>query len=193
MDRTGGDMPGRAPDPPWAPMRPIVMVGMMGSGKTAVGQALAARLGVPFRDSDDAIEEAARMSVPEIFARDGEPFFRAREAEVVARLLEDGPGVVSTGGGAFLSVETRAAVRRHGISVWLRAEADLLWSRVKGRPGRPLLDRPDARAALAALVEARASAYAKADVVVDCAPHLSIDATAGRVLDALRAAGRAPA
>lgn len=169
---------------------PIVLVGMMGSGKTAVGGALAGLLGLPFHDTDDAIVEASRMTIPEIFARDGEPFFREREAEVLHRLLAQGPGVVSTGGGVFMRDANRDAIRAAGVSVWLRADPDLLWSRVRGRGGRPLLAGPDPKDALARLARERAPHYGRAEIVVDCEPDLSIDATALRVAGALRRAGR---
>ena len=154
--------------------RPVVLVGMMGSGKTAIGTALAERLGVPFRDSDEAIEAAARMTIPEIFARDGEAFFRAREAEVLRRLLGEGPGILSTGGGAFLNPGNRAAIAAAGVAVWLRASADILWSRVKGRSGRPLLATANPRATLETLLAEREPAYAEADLVVEAGPDTSI-------------------
>ena len=168
---------------------PVVLVGMMGSGKTAVGTALAAMLGVPFVDTDDAIVAASRMSIAEIFARDGEAFFRARESEVLARLLAQGPGVVSTGGGVFLDAANRAAIDAAGLSVWLRAAPDLLWSRVKGRTTRPLLMTDDPRATLGRLAEARQPSYAQAQLVVDAAPGVSIAQMAARVAERLRAAG----
>jgi shikimate kinase len=165
--------------------RTIVMVGMMGAGKTAVGTALARRLAVPFRDSDDEIVRAAQMTIAEIFARDGEPFFRDRESEVLARLLKGDPCVLSTGGGAFLSDRNRALVRGQGVSVWLRADLDLLWQRVRHKTTRPLLQTPDPRRTLADLYAARVPHYAQADVVVDSLPDLSVDQMAARVADAL--------
>ena len=169
--------------------RPVVLVGMMGCGKTAVGTALADRLGVPFRDTDAAMAEAARMSVPEIFARDGEPFFRARETEVLARVLREGPGVVSTGGGAFLRAENRAAIEAVGVAVWLQADADLLWSRVRHKSTRPLLMTADPRGTLEALLAARLPAYAQARLVVASAPDVPIPAMVDRVIGVLRDAG----
>jgi shikimate kinase len=169
--------------------RPVVLVGMMGSGKTAVGQALAARLGVPFRDSDAEIEAAARMRIPEIFARDGEAFFRDREAEVLARLLTSGPSVLATGGGAFLRADTRDEIARRGVAVWLKADAGLLWSRVAGRGGRPLLDTPDPRGTLERLTAERAPHYAQAALVVEAAPSYAIGDMVDRVEAALRDAG----
>ncbi|MBM2577955.1 shikimate kinase [Jannaschia sp. Os4] len=185
MGATGDSAPPRTHA---ALRRPVVLVGMMGSGKTAVGQALAERLQVPFRDSDHAIEDAARMSVAEIFARDGEAFFRDRESEVIARLLAEGPGVVSTGGGAFLSEATRETVAATAVSVWLRAAPEVLWPRVKGKAGRPLLARPDARAALEAMTRERAPVYGTAAVVVDSDGEVTVEGMVDRVIDALAGA-----
>lgn len=167
----------------------VVMVGMMGSGKTAVGRALACSLGVPFRDSDAEIEAAAAMSVAEIFARDGEAFFRERETEVIDRLLEAGCGVLSTGGGAFLVARNRALISKKGVSVWLNADLPLLWSRVKHKDTRPLLRTPDPRGTLKALYEARVPVYAEADLEVVSRAEYSIDMMAEKVLEAL---GRRP-
>jgi shikimate kinase len=170
---------------PWHLKKTVVMVGMMGAGKTAVGRALAGLLGVPFLDSDHEIEQAANMTVPEIFARDGEPFFRARETEVINRLLRSEPAVLSTGGGAFLSPVNRDAISRHGVSVWLNADIELLWHRVRHRDTRPLLRTPDPRATLASLYKERVPEYAKADLEVPCAPPVAIEQMARRVVDAL--------
>ncbi|MEM8851022.1 MAG: shikimate kinase [Pseudomonadota bacterium] len=169
--------------------RPVVLVGMMGSGKTAVGTALAERLGVPFRDTDAALEEAARMSVPEIFERDGEAFFRARETEVLRRLLGEGPGVVSTGGGAFLRPENRAAVAEGGVSLWLKVDVNVLWGRVKGRTHRPLLMTADPRRTLERLLAEREPSYAKAALVVEARAETSIASMVDRVCGALGRAG----
>jgi shikimate kinase len=158
---------------------------MMGAGKTAVGRALAARLKVPFLDSDAQIEAAANMTVPEIFARDGEAFFRARETEVIVRLLSGVPCILSTGGGAFLAEANRAAIHRDGVSVWLDADVDLLWSRVRHRNTRPLLRTKDPRATLEALHADRAPLYALADLTVRSIPGLSIDQMMERVVDSL--------
>ncbi len=165
----------------------VVMVGMMGAGKTAVGRALAARLGVPFLDSDAEIEAAANMSVPEIFARDGEAFFRDRESSVIARLLKTQAGVLSTGGGAFLSQANRKMISRGGVSVWLNADLEVLWNRVKHRDTRPLLRTDDPRATLEALYRARVPDYAKADLAVVSDGQLSIEQMVDRVLQALAA------
>lgn len=165
----------------------VVMVGMMGAGKTAVGRQLAQRLGVPFRDSDEEIQRAACMTIAEIFARDGEAFFRQREAEVIARLMRESPCVLSVGGGAFLSEATRALVSELGVSVWLRADLELLWARVRGKNTRPLLQTENPRATLAALLEARTPHYARADLTVDAVAGMAVGDMADRVLEALAA------
>jgi len=163
----------------------IVMVGMMGAGKTAIGRALAARIGVPFLDSDAEIEAAASRTVPEIFARDGEPFFRARETQVISRLLDAQRGVLSTGGGAFLAEVNRRNISERGVSVWLNADLDLLWQRVRHKDTRPLLRTSDPRATLAEIYDARVPLYALADVSVKSLPDLSIEEMADRVLATL--------
>jgi shikimate kinase len=167
-------------------VKTVVMVGMMGAGKTAVGTALARLLGVEFRDSDEEIVRAANRSIAEIFERDGEAFFRAREAEVIARLLRGTPCVLSTGGGAFLAPANRMLIHEVGISVWLRADLDLLWQRVRHKTTRPLLRTPNPRETLRALHETRLPHYAEADLIVDAAAELSVEAMATRVLEALR-------
>lgn len=163
----------------------VVLVGMMGAGKTAVGKALAAALGVPFLDSDAEIEAAAAMSIAEIFARDGEAFFRNRETEVIDRLLEAGCGVLSTGGGAFLAARNRELISAKGVSVWLNADLPLLWSRVKHKDTRPLLRTDDPHATLKALYDARVPIYAQADLEVMSRPEYSIEMMTQKVLDAL--------
>lgn len=163
------------------------MVGMMGAGKTAVGQALARRLGVPFTDSDQEIERASNQTISEIFARDGEAFFREKESQVIARLLEGRRGVLSIGGGAFLSESNRRVIRRNGISVWLRGSVDVLWPRVKRKTTRPLLKTADPRGTLARLVEERAPFYAEADIVIDTRPDLTAAETAALVHKAVAA------
>lgn len=167
----------------------VVLIGMMGAGKTAVGGALARMLGVPFIDSDDAIEKAANMSIAEIFARDGEAFFRRKESQVLARLMAGPPAVLSTGGGAFLAEENRRIIAARGVSVWLKADLELLWSRVRGRNTRPLLRTSDPRGTLAALLAARAPVYALADITVEAEAGNSVEASARKVLAALEARG----
>lgn len=165
----------------------VVMVGMMGAGKTAVGRAMAARLGVPFLDSDAEIEAASNMTVPEIFARDGEPFFRAKETQVIARLLDEERGILSTGGGAFLAEQNRQNISDRGVSVWLNADLDLLWQRVKHKDTRPLLRTPDPRATLAEIYAARVPLYALADVSVRSRANYAIDDMVDRVIETLLA------
>lgn len=164
----------------------VVMVGMMGAGKTAVGTALARALKVPFLDSDEEIVKAADRSIAEIFARDGEPFFRDREFEVIGRLLRGTPCVLSTGGGAFLSERNRVQIQAAGVSVWLRADLDLLWQRVRHKQTRPLLRTANPRETLRELYAARLPAYALADLAVDAAPEYSIEQMAARVIEALK-------
>ncbi len=163
----------------------VVLVGMMGAGKTAVGTALARALAVPFVDSDEEIVRAANRSIAEIFERDGEPFFRARETEVLNRLLHGEPCVLSTGGGAFLAPVNRALIHDTGVSVWLRADLDLLWQRVRHKTTRPLLRTENPRETLKSLYEARLPAYVQADLAVDSAADISVEAMAERVERAL--------
>lgn len=163
----------------------VVMVGMMGAGKTAVGRALAGKLDVAFLDSDIEIERAANRSVPEIFTRDGEAFFRKREAEVIARLLIGTRCVLSTGGGAFLAEQNRTEVSKHGVSVWLNADLELLWNRVRHKDTRPLLKTQDPKKTLTEIYNARVPIYEKADLSVLCAQKLSIDEMAERVIQTL--------
>ena len=165
--------------------RTLVLVGMMGSGKTAVGRVLAQRLRVPFLDSDHAIEEAAQATIAEIFARDGEPFFRDREAEVILRLLTGPPAILSTGGGAFMAERNRDAIAGRGVAVWLDADLDTLWERVRHKDTRPLLRTPDPRGTLAELFERRVPTYRLAGVHVRAEPGFSIEDTAVRVVAAL--------
>ncbi|MCC5988288.1 MAG: shikimate kinase [Pararhodobacter sp.] len=163
----------------------VVMVGMMGAGKTAVGRELARRLDVPFVDSDAEIEAAANLTIAEIFARDGEPFFREKEAQVIARLLAGPPCVLSVGGGAYLNAQTRARIMAEGVAVRLQVPLDLLWSRVKRKDTRPLLRGPDPRGTLDRLAAEREPIYALADLSVTVQPGWSIDRTAERVHAAL--------
>lgn len=166
-------------------LRTVVLVGMMGSGKTAVGRSLAARLGVPFLDSDAEIETAANATIAEIFARDGEPFFRNREAEVINRLLSGPPCVLSTGGGAFMAERNRLSIAQKGVALWLDAPLDVLWERVRHKDSRPLLRTADPRQTLTDLHAVRAPVYALAELRVAIAGHYSIDETTDRVIEAL--------
>src|SRR3954463_11166051 len=146
--------------------RAIVLVGMMGAGKSSIGRRLAQRLDIPFVDADNEIEIAAGMSIEDIFATRGEPEFRAGEARVIARLLEGGTQVIATGGGAFMNMDTRAAINTKGISVWLKADFDVLMRRIKRRNDRPLLKIDDPEAKLRELIDLRYPTYALADLTV---------------------------
>ena len=147
-------------------VRSVVLVGMMGSGKSSIGRRLATRLAMPFVDADTEIEQAAGMTIPEIFEQHGEPYFRAGEARVIARLLDHGPQVLATGGGAFMNGDTRAVIRQKGVSIWLKAELDVLMKRIKRRSDRPLLKSGDPAATLTALIAERYPVYAEADFTV---------------------------
>ncbi len=146
--------------------RNVVFVGLMGAGKTAIGRKVASRLGLIFIDSDQEIEHAARMTIPDIFERYGEPEFRALEERVLKRLLSHGPQVVATGGGAFMNAEIRAAIGAHGVSVWLNADIDTLMERVVKKKNRPLLRTADPRAVMERLMSERYPVYRQADVSV---------------------------
>lgn len=146
--------------------RSVVLVGLMGAGKSSIGRRLGQRLGLPFVDADTEIEKAAGMTIPEIFEKHGEPYFRAGEVRVVARILESGPQVLATGGGAYMNPETRARIRERGISLWLKAELDVLMKRVKRRGDRPLLKADDPQAVLKRLMDERYPVYAEADLTV---------------------------
>jgi shikimate kinase len=146
--------------------RSVVLVGMMGSGKSSIGRRVALRLGIPFIDADAEIEKAAGMSISDIFAIRGEAEFRAGEARVIARLLESGPQVLATGGGAFVNPQTRAAVAAKGISIWLKADFDVLLKRIRRRHDRPLLKTDDPAATLRKLMEERDPIYELADLTV---------------------------
>lgn len=150
--------------------RSVVLVGMMGAGKSSVGRRLAFRLGVPFVDADNEIESAAGMTIPEIFAKHGEAYFRAGEARVIARLLDQGPQVLATGGGAVMDPQTRALIRDKGISIWLKADVEVLLKRTKRRSDRPLVDR------IKDLMPQREPIYALSDLVVQSRdePHETI-------------------
>ena len=158
--------------------RSVVLVGMMGAGKSSVGRRVALRLGIPFVDADTEIEKAAGMAITDIFAIRGEAEFRAGEARVILRLLEGGPQVLATGGGAFINPDTRAAIAAKGISIWLKAEPDVLMKRIKRRQDRPLLHTADPAATLRKLLEEREPVYALADLTVQ-----SREVTHDRIVD----------
>ncbi|WP_333781325.1 shikimate kinase [Rhodopseudomonas palustris] len=146
--------------------RPVVLIGMMGAGKSTVGRRLAMRLGLPFLDADTEIESAAAMTIPEIFETHGEPHFRDGEARVISRLLDGGTKVLATGGGAFMREETRDRIREKAISMWLEAEADVILRRVKRRADRPLLKTPNPAGTIARLIAERYPLYREADITI---------------------------
>ena len=170
----------------FAPCRTVVLVGLMGAGKTKIGRRLAMRLGLPFFDSDQEIEAAAGETIGEIFANRGEQVFRDGERRVVARLLAGPVHVLATGGGAFMDPATRAAIARRGVSLWLRADLDVLAERVSRRFDRPLLNAGEPRAILAELIERRHPIYAEADLTIDSGDG-SPEATVSRASAALAA------
>jgi shikimate kinase len=174
-----------APILPRLGQRSIVLVGMMGVGKSSIGRRLAARLSIPFTDADAEIEKAARMSISDIFARDGEAYFRSGEARVIARLLESGPQALATGGGAFMNADTRALIKLKGVSIWLNAEFDVLLRRTsKRRNDRPLLQTDDPAETLRQLLAAREPTYALADLTVQ-SREVAHDAIVADILAAL--------
>ena len=172
---------------PFKLKKTVVLVGMMGSGKTAIGTALAQRLGVPFLDSDAEIVAASNMTIAEIFARDGETFFREKETQVLERLLTGPPGILSTGGGAFLQARNRELIDEEGVSLWLRAELSLLWSRVRHKTTRPLLMTDNPFETLKEIFETRDPVYAKAQIAVDAHSSYSIETMTDHVIAALSA------
>ena len=171
----------------------IVLVGMMGAGKSTIGRRLAARLRLPFLDADVEIEAAASMSIPEIFATHGEVYFRDGEARVIARLLDNGPAVIATGGGAFMREETRKRIADKAVSIWLKADLDVIMKRVKRRADRPLLQTEDPVATVSRLLEQREPVYRTADLTIASrdVPH---DRVVDECIEALRArlCGSAP-
>ena len=164
--------------------RPLVLVGMMGAGKTTVGRRLAARLGRHFVDSDEEVEKAAGMSIEDIFASRGEADFRAGEVRVIARLLKDNDLVLGTGGGAFINAETRALVKTSAISVWIKADFELLFQRVQRRSNRPLLKTANPRQTLQDLIDKRYPVYDEADVTV-VSKDVPQDQVASEVIEAV--------
>jgi shikimate kinase len=146
--------------------RSVVLVGMMGAGKSTIGRRLSLRLRLPFLDADTEIEAAAGMSIPDIFETHGEPHFRDGEARVIARLLDSGPAVLATGGGAFMREETRNRIRDKAVSIWLKADADTIMKRVKRRADRPLLQTTDPAGTVGRLIEEREPVYQRADITI---------------------------
>ncbi|TPW27321.1 shikimate kinase [Pararhizobium mangrovi] len=158
--------------------RCLVLVGLMGAGKSVIGRMTASRLDLPFVDSDHEIERVSRMSIGDLFELYGEDEFRALEARVIARLIETGPRILSTGGGAFIAERTRALVKERALSLWLDADIETLWGRVKRRDTRPLLRTADPKATLQALMDERYPVYAEADLAVqsrDVGKHVVVD------------------
>ncbi|MGH6727422.1 MAG: shikimate kinase [Pseudolabrys sp.] len=169
--------------------RSVVLVGMMGAGKSSVGRRLAARLGIPFVDADSEIETAASMSIPEIFEKHGEGYFRSGEARVIARLLDGGPQVLATGGGAIMDQKTRDLIHIKGISIWLKADLNVLMKRTKRRGERPLADK------IKDLLPQREPVYAQSDIVVQSRdePHdLIVDEIVAKLTKSLAIAEGAP-
>ncbi len=158
--------------------RCIVLIGMMGAGKSTIGRRMAARLRLPFIDADTEIETAAGMSIPDIFETHGEPHFRDGEARVIARLLEGGPAVVATGGGAFMREETRSRIRDKAVSIWLKADAEIIMKRVRRRSDRPLLQNADPEGTVSRLLGEREPVYGTADLII-----LSRDVPHDRIVD----------
>ncbi|MGQ3301286.1 shikimate kinase [Reyranella sp.] len=165
--------------------RTVALVGLMGAGKSAIGKRLAVRLGLPFVDADDEIERAAGCSISEFFEKYGEQEFRAGERRVIGRLLEETPRILSTGGGAYMDPETRGLMKTRAITVWLRAELDVLFDRVKKRTHRPLLRQGDPKEILARLMHQRYPIYAEADIVVDSTAQPA-ERTTEQVIEAIR-------
>ncbi|MDH3741420.1 MAG: shikimate kinase [Hyphomicrobiales bacterium] len=156
--------------------RSLVLIGLMGAGKTTVGRRLAQRLDLPFADADHEIEQAAGKTIPEIFEDHGEEHFRDGERRVIARLLESGQQVIATGGGAYMNEQTRQKISDNAVSIWLRADFDLLMKRVRRRSHRPLLQTADPEAVMQKLIDERYPVYAGADLIVDSrdVPHGAI-------------------
>jgi shikimate kinase len=165
--------------------RTVALVGLMGAGKSAIGKRLAARLGLPFVDADDEIERAAGCTIAEFFERRGEAEFRAGERRVISRLLAGPPHVLSTGGGAYMDPETRALMRERALTVWLRADLEVLYDRVKRRGHRPLLSNGEPKEILARLMTQRYPVYAEADLIVESTAQPA-DITTEQVIEALR-------
>ena len=164
--------------------RSIVLVGLMGAGKSTVGKRLATRLGLMFKDADNEIETAAKLTIPDIFAIYGEPSFRDGEERVIARLMREGPMVLATGGWAYMRETTRARIAEGGVSIWLKAELDVLMKRVKRRGDRPLLKADDPQAVLKRLMDERYPVYAEADLTV-MSRNVRKDVIVRDVLDAI--------
>ncbi|WP_313196288.1 shikimate kinase [Shinella zoogloeoides] len=171
--------------------RNLVLIGLMGAGKSAIGRMTAQALGIPFVDSDHEIERVSRMSITDLFAAYGEAEFRALETRVIKRLLRSGPRVVSTGGGAYINENTRRNIKRGGLTVWLKADLDVLWERVSKRDTRPLLKTENPRQTLENLMNARYPIYAEADLTV-MSRDVKKETMVEEVLTAITTAARKP-
>lgn len=156
--------------------RSVVLVGMPGSGKSSIGRRLGQRLGLDFADADAEIERAANMTIPELFQTKGEAEFRKGEQKVIARLLDSGPQVIATGGGAFMNADTRARIKEKGVSIWLKADVETLFKRVKRKSNRPLLQNTDPEGTLRSMLAARETTYAEADLTITSCevPHENV-------------------
>ena len=163
----------------------VALVGMMGSGKSAVGKVVASLINVPFIDADVEIERAAKLSIPEIFERHGEKFFREKENQVIKRLLQAMPCILATGGGAFVDKKIRRSIDRHAVSVWLNADLTTLWSRVKHKKTRPLLQTKDPKETLKNIYIERKDFYSLADVIVESQAKSSLEDMANIVITSL--------
>ena len=163
----------------------VALVGMMGSGKSAIGKVISSILDVPFIDSDVEIEKAAKLSIPEIFERHGEKFFRDKEGQVIKRLLKEKPCILATGGGAFVNDKIRTSIKNHGVSVWLNADVETLWKRVKHKTTRPLLRTDNPKETLSNIYKDRIETYSLADVIIESQGTSSLDKMANRVINSL--------
>ena len=167
----------------------IVLIGLMGAGKTSVGSRLSEKLNIPFVDSDSEIEIAAGMTVSEIFFKFGENYFRAGEERVLERLLIGDPKILATGGGAFVSSKIRGLIKKSSISVWLRADLETLWSRVQGKNTRPLLHTDNPKSSLAKLINERNPIYSNADIIIDSPKNITHSSMVIRLIRALKKQG----
>jgi len=163
----------------------VALVGMMGSGKSAIGKVIASILDVPFVDADVEIEKAAKLSIPEIFERHGEKFFRDKEGQVIGRLLKDKPCILATGGGAFINNNIRTSIKNHSVSVWLNADVETLWKRVKHKSTRPLIRTGNPKKTLINIYKERIETYSLADVIIESKGTSSLEKMANRVITSL--------
>ena len=163
----------------------VALVGMMGSGKSAIGKVVSSILDVPFRDADVEIERAAKLSIPEVFERHGEEFFRDKEDRVIKRLLNEKRCILATGGGAFINENIRTSIKEHSVSIWLNADVDTLWKRVKHKRSRPLLRTDNPRETLVNIYTDRFKTYSLADIIIDSNEKSSLEEMANLVIKSL--------